>query len=116
MGLGLDTILRSVAYYLVSPLVLAALTRSALRGIGHSVEHVQQRLRMPYLKTATLMAVIATMFASQAEALFANPGVVLVLIPPVVILFGSPSPSRSLLDASCGCAMQGAGEGGRCDG
>lgn len=87
VGIDLGTVLRSVAYYLVGPLVLAALTRSALRRTGHSVEHVQQRLRMPYLKTATLMAVIIAMFASQAEVLFANPGVVLVLIPPIVIFF-----------------------------
>jgi ACR3 family arsenite transporter len=83
----LGQIVKSVILYLIAPLTLATLSRWALRSSGRQVDELTERLRLPYLKTAALMVVIVAMFASQGRILFANPEVVLLMIPPVLAFF-----------------------------
>lgn len=80
-------ILHSVAVFLIVPLLLARGTRMLLRVRNIFFETVKERLHLPYLKTATLMAVIIAMFASQGDILFANPAVVLKMILPGLVFF-----------------------------
>jgi len=80
-------ILRSVVIFLVLPLGLAAATRWLLGRFAVSVEVATNKIRLPYLKVATLMVVIAAMFASQGAVLFDNPSVILKMILPGVAFF-----------------------------
>jgi len=80
-------ILHSVVIFLVLPLGLAAATRWLLGRFSVSVEVATKKIRLPYLKAATLMVVIAAMFASQGAVLFDNPSVVLKMILPGVAFF-----------------------------
>lgn len=80
-------ILRSVITFLVLPLALAAITRWLLKRFAISVEVATKKVALPYLKTITLMIVIAAMFASQGGVLFENPSVVLMMILPGVAFF-----------------------------
>ena len=81
-------ILHSVGVFLVLPLLLARATRMLLGVCAVSFEAVKERLRLPYLKTVILIAVIMAMFASQGDILFANPAVVLKMILPGLVFFG----------------------------
>ncbi len=80
-------ILRSVITFLVLPLALAAITRWLLKRFAISIEVATKKVALPYLKTITLMIVIAAMFASQGGVLFENPSVVLMMILPGVAFF-----------------------------
>lgn len=83
----LTAILRSVLIFLVLPLGLAMLTRWLLAQLAVPFEVVKKKISLPYLKTITLMSVIAAMFASQGTVLFENPSVVLKMILPGVAFF-----------------------------
>ncbi|MEX2444036.1 MAG: bile acid:sodium symporter [Alkalispirochaeta sp.] len=80
-------VLRSVLTYLVLPLLLAGMTRWALGRASISIETAKEKVKLPYLKTITLMVVVAAMFASQGSVLFANPGVLLKMILPGLAFF-----------------------------
>ncbi|MDR7555060.1 MAG: arsenic resistance protein [Armatimonadota bacterium] len=84
-----SAILRSVLVFLVVPFLLAGGTRWSLGRAGISIELAKQRLRLPYLKTGTLMAVVASMFASQGSVVFANPAVVVKMILPGLGFFAT---------------------------
>jgi arsenite transporter len=87
VSIELGQIVHSVILYLVAPLALATLSRWVLQRSDRSVNELAERFQLPYLKTAALMVVIVAMFASQGEVLFANPEVVLLMIPPVLAFF-----------------------------
>lgn len=74
--------------YLVLPLALAGATRWLLGRLSIPMETAKEKVRLPYLKTITLMVVIAAMFASQGAVLFENPSVVLKMILPGLAFFG----------------------------
>lgn len=84
----LTNILQSVLLFLVLPLALAGVTRWFLRRLSIPLETAKAKIRLPYLKTITLMTVITAMFASQGAVLFENPSVVLKMILPGLLFFG----------------------------
>lgn len=79
--------LRSVSIFLMLPMTLAAATRWGLGRFAIPVEVATEKVRLPYVKTITLMVVIAAMFASQGTVLFGNPSVVLKMILPGLAFF-----------------------------
>ena len=80
-------ILRSVLLFLLLPLILSVATRQVLRWRSIAFQTVASRIRLPYLKTATLMVVIVAMFASQGRILLSNPAVVIKMIVPGLVFF-----------------------------
>ena len=88
-SVGLGGIGKSVGLFLVLPGVCAAATRlAALRGHA-DLERIQHAVERSHLKTFTLILIIVAMFASQADVLRSNPGVVLRLLPPMLIFFAA---------------------------
>lgn len=85
VDIKVSDILRSVLAFLIFPLSLARATRYVLGRLKVSFESIKQQVRLPYLKTATLMVVIMAMFASQGNVLFANPVIVLKMILPGLV-------------------------------
>lgn len=79
----------SVAVFLVLPLGLATATRRVLDRSATSTAPLQTRVRLPYVKAATLMGVIVAMFASQSDAIFDDPSVVLSLLAPITLFFAT---------------------------
>jgi len=86
LTLDVTTIAGSVTLYLVVPLAAAVLTRRFLHSKGRTPNDVLG-VSLGHLKTASLMIVIVSMFASQGEVLFDNPNVVWRLAPPITIFF-----------------------------
>lgn len=80
-------VLQSVILFLILPLLLAGGTRWLLQVCAVTLESFSQRINLPALKVATLMAVIAAMFASQGHVLMENPGVVIKMIAPGMLFF-----------------------------
>lgn len=80
-------VLRSVVLFLILPLLLAGGTRWLLQRRAVTVEDFSRRMNLPVWKVATLMAVIAAMFASQGHVLMENPGVVLKMMAPGMLFF-----------------------------
>lgn len=87
VGVEIGPILESIMLFLALPLGLAALTRAGLRRRGVALEHVMRRIRLPYLKTLVLAAIIISMFAVNATEIFDNPSVVLRLLAPISAFF-----------------------------
>lgn len=87
VGVEVDSIMASIGLFLILPLGLAALTRVLCERSSISFEVAKDRAHLPYLKTLVLAAVIVSMFASQADDIFDNPGVVLRLIAPITAFF-----------------------------
>ncbi|MGQ9801555.1 MAG: arsenic resistance protein [Candidatus Saccharicenans sp.] len=89
VDIKVSDILCSVLAFLIFPLSLARATRYVLGRLKVSFESIKQQVRLPYLKTATLMVVIMAMFASQGNVLFANPVIVLKMILPGLVFFST---------------------------
>ncbi len=85
--LAVGEVIGSVARYLVAPILAAAATRSAIGATGRSPTTTLGRLHLADAKIGALVIVIFAMFASQADALFDNPGVLLRLAPPLAAFF-----------------------------
>jgi ACR3 family arsenite transporter len=82
--IDLGAILESVVLFLALPYALAFATRRLLTAGGRDAA------ALPGLglgKTASLMAVIAAMFASQGEVLLENPGLVWRMVAPGAVFF-----------------------------
>jgi len=81
------TISVSVVTYLVIPLGLAMSLRAIARRAGIDVDRALERAHVGYVKTAILMVIVVSMFASQADAIFANKGAVVRLVAPMIAFF-----------------------------
>jgi len=86
-AIDLPDIILSVALFLVLPAVAASATRAGLHRSQFRLEVVQSFIDAAHLKTVALVVVIVAMFASQADVLFDNPGVVVTLLPPMLAFF-----------------------------
>ncbi len=95
-GADLSTMARSVGLFLVGPGVAAAASRAFGRrvggvggasGVGAAVARVDRGL----VKAVLLATVIVAMFASEADTLADNPGVVVRLVPPLLVFFAVAS-------------------------
>lgn len=80
-------ILHSVAVFLILPLLLAFATRLTMRWMRVDYDTFASHVKLPYIKTAILMIVIAAMFASQGSVLFENPSLVIKMIAPGLAFF-----------------------------
>ena len=80
-----DTLLLSVALYIVIPLVAAQLWRAQLlrRGGAAALERTLARLHAPSL--AALLATLVLLFGFQGEQILAQPLVILLLAVPILI-------------------------------
>lgn len=87
VGIELGPIVGSIGLFLVLPLGFAAVTRMGIRRTSHSIDDLKEQLFLPYVKTGILAGVIISMFASQADEIFENPGAVLRLIAPITCFF-----------------------------
>lgn len=87
VSINVSDVLSSVLMFLVLPFALAELTRQVLVRLDIPPEMVAKKIALPYLKMATLMTVIAAMFASQGAVLFDNPAVVIKMILPGLVFF-----------------------------
>jgi len=87
-GISIATILQSIGLYLLLPAVVAGVIRRWWARQGRIAADEQQRLHVSTLKTITLAAVIVSMFASQADAIFDEVDAVGRLIVPMVLFFG----------------------------
>jgi len=83
----IDDVVRSVVVFLVLPALLAAVTRAAMRRSGVDRAAVCDELDRSQVKTGLLVVVIVSMFASQADAIFDDPGVFVELVPAMVAFF-----------------------------
>lgn len=86
-AIDLGEIVLSVVLFLVLPAVVASATRAGLNRSQVKLDDVQRFIDSAHLKTAALVVVIVAMFASQADVLFENPGVVITLLPPMLAFF-----------------------------
>lgn len=81
------TIAGSVGLYLVAPSALAVGTR----WLGHrnrwDIDGVRRHRGFGVTKTAILMVIVVSIFASQADVMLDNRGAVVELIPPTVAFF-----------------------------
>ena len=87
VGVDLADITGSIALFLVLPLALAISTKRLANRLGTTVGAINERIRLAYTKTAILGILIVAMFASQADALFDNPVVMLRLLAPLAVFF-----------------------------
>lgn len=81
------TITTSVALFLALPLALASATRALAGRTRRDIDALRDRAHLGYVKTVILMAIVVSMFASQADAILADKSAVLRLIPPIVAFF-----------------------------
>jgi len=77
----------SVAKFLVLPAAAAAVTRLGATRTNLDLQSLQGRVDAAHLKTVTLVVIIVSMFASQADVVFDNPTVMLRLLAPMVAFF-----------------------------
>ena len=87
VGVDIFAIARSIALYLLAPLLLAAVTRRIVSSSPTRLDEIELSVRLPYVKTGLLVLVIVAMFASQAEEVFDNPSVVVKLVIPFAAFF-----------------------------
>ena len=80
-------ILKSIGTFLVAPLLLSELTKIFFA--ASKVYTKEFSSKISYAKTFILMAVIASMFASQGSILFSNPRIVFLMIFPGLVFFFS---------------------------
>ncbi len=86
-GVDFAGIVGSVLLFLVLPAIAAVVTKYLLERSRVELDDVQRVIGRAQLKTAALVVVIASMFASQANVIFDNPRVVLTLVAPMVAFF-----------------------------
>jgi arsenite transporter len=86
-AIDLSSVVGSVLLFLVLPAIAAAATRFVLERVRVGLDDVQHVIGRAQLKTAALVVVIASMFASQAHVIFDNPNVVFTLVTPMVVFF-----------------------------
>jgi len=90
VALDAASIVTSVLTYLAVPLALATTARWIIASRStRDVEEMMERVHLGYVKTAILMAIVVSMFASQAQVIFDDKAAVLRLVPPTVAFFAT---------------------------
>lgn len=86
-AVDLATLVESIVYYLLAPAALAGAIRWWWAHRNRVSADEQRRLRVAEMKTAALVLVVVSMFASQAEVVFEELDSVANLIAPMTLFF-----------------------------
>lgn len=87
-GADLSTVIANLALFLVGPAVAAIVTHVGVRrsgAVGAAVATIDRGM----VKAVLLATVIVAMFASEADTIADNPGVVVRLLPPLLLFFAA---------------------------
>lgn len=86
-GVDIGLVSSSIVLFLVLPALAAIATRVGADRANLNIGPIQDRIDAAGVKTITLVVIIVSMFASQADTVFDNPEVLLYLIAPLSVFF-----------------------------